>query len=234
MRNVFIIALALVFSTGVAFAQDNEAFVDQVSVAGADHDALVDQTGSENEARVTQSSVNPPLFGGHEAIAFQDGSGNFARQIQEGGSNNFARIDQDGHNNSARQEQGRNGNEARIVQSGDDNEALQFQDMQTTVDASNNFARINQHGADNYARQDQDVARNDARISQDGSGNWARQSQDGVSTGIGHNTARTFQNGHDHRALIVQSGGSGFPGPGHFARIDQDGVGNNATIRQRD
>ena len=243
-KTLSMLAFALVFMAGTAFAQDNEASIDQVSVPDADHDATVVQTGKSNDTQIEQVSVAPPLFGGHTASATQTGNRNTVRQTQDGGAGNEAEATQTGNDNFVRQEQGRNGNDAEVTQFGSRNRALQFQDMKTSVDASNNDAVIIQDGDDNFARQDQDLARNDATIEQRGDDNRAEQSQNGVSSGIGQNIADTFQHGFGHDAYTEQIGGVGFAdrpgnegyivqnGNDQVAHISQNGPANTANITQ--
>jgi len=70
MKKLFMIAFALVFSTGIAFAQDNDSDIDQV---GDDSDATVVQDGSMNESVISQNSG----FGtGHTAEVTQTGMEN--------------------------------------------------------------------------------------------------------------------------------------------------------------
>jgi len=74
MKKLTTLTIALFFTAGMAFAQSNDATVDQV---GSDNDASISQVGSDNDADVTQS-------GTHEASVTQIGVDNSATVLQQG------------------------------------------------------------------------------------------------------------------------------------------------------
>jgi len=80
MKKLFTLAFALVFSTGIAFAQDNESIVNQ---SGSSIDATVTQDGQDNYSELNQSD---DFLNGHSATIEQVGDENYSSiQTQNGG-----------------------------------------------------------------------------------------------------------------------------------------------------
>ncbi len=80
MKKLFTLAFALVFSTGIAFAQNNESIVNQ---SGSSIDATVTQTGQDNYSELNQSE---DFLDGHSATITQVGDENYSNiQTQNGG-----------------------------------------------------------------------------------------------------------------------------------------------------
>jgi len=98
MKKVTTILAAFLFTAGMAFAQNNEATVDQI---GDDHDAAITQTGEINTAYVTQT-----------ADAGREGADVGFAEITQTGDENFVNL---------RQRNFFGDNEATITQIGDRN-----------------------------------------------------------------------------------------------------------------
>jgi hypothetical protein len=80
LKNTFTLAVALVFTAGLAFGQSNESIVNQV---GSSIDATVTQTGQSNYSELDQSE---DWIDGHSATITQIGENNYSNiQTQNGG-----------------------------------------------------------------------------------------------------------------------------------------------------
>jgi len=116
MKKLLTLAFAFVFMTGVAFAQSNDASVDQ---SGDDNDATIEQIGSQNQADLIQRNFGSS---GHTADIFQDGSQNTADVLSQGGvGTNVVDLDQLGSDNEATIAQLWGQNTAEVLQDGSGN-----------------------------------------------------------------------------------------------------------------
>jgi len=79
MKKLFTLALALVFSTGLAFGQNNMATINQM---GDDHDASIDQVGQLNEAYVDQTDGGGGSTGNAVSTVDQEGDANLVNLRQ--------------------------------------------------------------------------------------------------------------------------------------------------------
>ena len=104
-------ALALLASTGFAFAASNFALVNQI---GSDNSADVLQDGTSNQTRILQGTLAAP-GDNNIAIIDQDGTGNLAGfqaysdsqwTLRQYGNNNLIDIEQDGRSNEVGQDNG--------------------------------------------------------------------------------------------------------------------------------
>ena len=200
MKKVFTFMFALVFMTGVAFAQSNDASVDQ---SGDDNDATIEQIGSQNQADLIQRNFGSS---GHVADIFQDGSQNTADVLSQGGvgtntvdldqlgtgnettiaqlwGQNAAEVMQDGSDNVVNlQHRGSFQSSADIVQGGDRNSAVILDVGQTGSNPNtNNDAIVSQTGDDNSVFIAQGVfggaSESVADFTQDGDGNYFETKQ---------------------------------------------------------
>jgi hypothetical protein len=122
-------------------SQVGDANITTIAQTAPNAYARVDQSGSANEADVTQSGN-----GSAYARATQAGQGNFARVEQSGSGQNVVYLDQTGSRNWAWSNQASLGaihNGGRLVQVGNDN------DMQLVQEGSDNRALLTQEGDDN-------------------------------------------------------------------------------------
>ncbi|SHF32839.1 Curlin associated repeat-containing protein [Fodinibius roseus] len=101
MKKLTTLLFVLLFTSSLAFAQSNEATIDQ---NGDSHEATVTQTGSESEVIVDQDS--------------HFGTGHLAEVTQQFGSENYAFVDQDQANSEAFVTQSGSENESRSKQAG--------------------------------------------------------------------------------------------------------------------
>jgi hypothetical protein len=261
LRTTATVFVALVFTAGMAFGQDNES--------------VVEQQGSQNATSVTQQGTD--TF----ADVSQDGTGNSGTILQNGKIDASERdvaqtdLNQSGTRNSARIEQIRTDfdanaplkveltqegrqNAANIFQKGrgdgatgsmsgvgnvlDVDQIGQFGEFRFTVEGRNNYVRGYQKGV------------NDTEITVDGRGNsfFAEQYQGRNEIGgeiVGsRNDVDVYQNGSGNE--VVGSSGKPFTrdgllvngsnnalnitqtGNGQLSQVTQSGSGNSATITQ--
>ena len=211
MKKLFTLAFALVFSTGIAFAQNNDS---DVSQSGGDNEATIQQVGSNNESDLSQSNFSNGSFLGHEAGIYQDGADNVADVLSDGGTGtNVVDLDQLGTSNDATIAQKWGQNTAEVLQDGMDNEAnVQHRgSYQSSAD-------VDQIGAYNFA-EILDIGQtgsnpntlNEASIMQKGNDNIAGILQEGD----GNKAASTIGPYDSHR---------------NSTNIHQDGNGNDASF----
>lgn len=179
MKTLLTLTTALLFTAGSAFAQSNDATVDQI---GNDNESTIGQTGTLNEAYIQQGG-----FGGGavqsnnaEATIEQAGSMNDAtinqRQGFSGGTaESIHSIDQDGTSNVATLTTFNGGNFGIITQEGDENEARGRQSV-----GSGNMIDALQVGSLNWIDVNQLSSTNGSvTITQNGSENVAAVNQTG-------------------------------------------------------
>ena len=243
--------VALIFTAGMAFGQNNTADVDQSGDnlkgivtqsgqantatlkqnGGADNVANIDQKGTGNESTVLQPHQQGQFGGdapyGVTALVKQDGQSNVSYIQQANTSNDLAD-----------QNQGGSGHEARISQAANWNAFTKAEQDQF---GSGQYARIRQAfspgaevvqlqlGSDNSADSYQvnsDGASVD--IFQDGSDlqiDTEQRDADGSSI-------ESSQEGSLHGAEILQGKGFVSNGEDLTAILDQSGTGHHATIKQ--
>ena len=127
MKKLFTLAFALVFSTGIAFAQNNSSTIDQV---GNGHAAMITQTGDQNSSELTQDIATGPAqsnYDGHATVT-QTGDRNTSKLTQftfYGGHD--ATITQDiGNDNYSEIVTSNGGGSADVTLNGDENELLSY------------------------------------------------------------------------------------------------------------
>jgi len=183
-----ILSVAMLCTTSILFAQDNESTVLQL---GDNATSIVAQHGSSNTAYQYQTS-NDGLVD-----IYQLGSGNYAKQDQGKQWDHQTSFDDSS-----------NGASMEIKQIGDKNSAEQ------TQTGENGIALIHQTGDTNQAYQYQSVGGNNSTTTQIGNLNWAQSTQNGLGNGsvilqnLNGNSATVMQTGNNHMSNINQSGAS--------------------------
>ena len=256
MKKLFTLAFALVFSTGLAFAQDNNSDIDQV---GDFSTATVSQVGSMLDATVYQDGSSSQQRG-NEAMVSQVGTSNEA-YVQQLGEQNNANIDQAGSGNyaeivgqtgfandaSALQDDDTENSFIYIDQQGDGNAAFydsyadaeQYNQSGSTINIFHTRVGINdpagsrmdvvqRDGANNYVKVDGFGNVLDVDVLQEGGdNNQAFVDQDAPALGQPGNLSATItQLGSDNFADVTQSGF------GHTSDVMQNGNTNTATVTQ--
>ena len=96
MKKLIAIFGVIAFTAGMAFAQNNDASIDQT---GDNHEAVIEQIGLSNKAYVVQTQNNDNFHA--EADIMQHGDFNFVNlnQSSHWGVNTEANIEQIGNNN---------------------------------------------------------------------------------------------------------------------------------------
>lgn len=227
MKTLLTLTTALIFTAGSAFAQTNDASIDQV---GDDHEATISQTGSMNAAYVTQTAD-----AGREgddlgtATVTQDGSENYVNLRQRSFyGDSEATITQLGDGNSVRGSslgsefvQNHGLNVIDVMMDGDDNTlySLVGSAAQKNVNTllldilgDNNSVGLFQHFG--FGDVDIDGSSNSVSLSQRSSANATAQ------------TAYVDIMGSDNMVGITQTGES------HTATVDVTGSFNSSTITQ--
>lgn len=219
IKQLLTLSFALLFMTGAAMAQNNDAYIEQIT-PGPNAVATATQGGLDNVSRIFQTS--------------HDGS---ATQWQNG-EENFARIDQEGSGSSSvSQEQDGNLNEARAVQFSYQNSVIVQKQTgnENYAEADQGFRRNSksvqvQEGDGHYGyvlqRSNVSLVRQDQLGGQDNEAVTRQLNKTRLSTalttqlgGVGNRGVIVQDGSNGHFAEIVQDGGTG-----GFARIDQSGV----------
>lgn len=237
MKKLTTLLLAFLVTAGMAFAQNNEAKIDQV---GDNILGDVYQEGNSNTATIDQENLDVTF----QVIGFieQIGRNNTAIQNQTSNASNnnrrgFADFEQLGNDNYAYLNQGDWGGDAVFKQHGHDNWIGVRQ--QGNYD---NIAEINQYGDNNKVAY---VYESNGQLSfNEGTTALNHRSQiwitqDGITGGIGNrvgfhqngwNTADITQIGDNNEVLLYQQhvGNQG----NHDATVVQDGFDNHASIYQ--
>ncbi|WP_340104016.1 hypothetical protein [Rhodohalobacter sp. 8-1] len=222
MKKLSTLTLGLLFAAGSAFAQSNDATVDQ---SGDYNTSTVDQSGNGNETLINQvvdAGVSDPVKF-NEATVEQTGSENFADidqrnrgQHSSRGLFNDADLIQDGTLNYAIIDQagiGR-GNDVKLSQLGIENRAEVSQRQGGRLSGYGSESRAVQSGERNELYLTMGNF-NDAGITQDGNDNYADISQLSFS----NDYVELKQTGDENEVLLNQSGGT--------ADVQQIGVGGN-------
>lgn len=258
MKKYFSITAILLFVAGIAFAQNNQATVDQ---DGNANEAMIEQIGNLNQATVDQDGyeINADIYQSgtsNQAIAIQSTDGllleGVSANIHQEGIQNIAEVDYqnditDNRNTLADIQQYGNENKAYVQQSNHGGEVYILQD------GYNNLARVRQHGnydnhvdiaqyGDNNIVANASLGNNNEISLQEGVKARNHRSeiniiQDGIEGGIGNRvgfnqrgwqTADISQFGDNNETLLYQDGGY------HTSTVIQTGNDNNATILQLD
>ena len=209
MKKVLTLVFAIVLSGSMAFAQNNDANVDQL---GASNEANIEQVGDANNASIGQGENNTD-FG----IRYGGPTGAFVNLDMDPATQsegNLATIAQTGSKNNAIATQGYDGawsrgNEIVLEQTGTENAATTLQGVGGIV------------VDDNYTEVLQEGYRNDVEVAQ------------GELWGPGIVSTNTF----DSELYVLQNGNenvvrAGQIGSGQFADIDQTGNFNSSVVNQ--
>jgi len=252
MKKLTILLVAMLFTVGMAFAQNNDVYVAQT---GNNHIADIEQIGNTNEVTLTQISN---ASGSSVADIDQNGSTNFVSLEQTG--NNSANIDQDGdHTVKGFYDQWNSSNPSAIqINTGGAQNTLDI-----TQESLWNQVYVNQEGGGN----DIDVYQgggnsNVARFLQDGDGNTIDVSLAGGSInrvdiqqlGVGGHTANVdivgsannftsagysyiYQDGEGHTSDVMITGDANYyniyqTGVSQTANVNVNGSSNTALITQ--
>lgn len=233
MKKLSILTLGLFFAAGSAFAQSNDATVDQagddngatVTQSGLNHDATIEQVGDENMSAITQTSES------NDGTSRQFGNDNESSTVQNGNSNQSWTVQgwysEDAANNTI----------SSVTQNGNGNYTLAYTSL-----GDNNKVSVEQEATGNMAivmqgwsNPDDYVNDNNASISQFSSDNDARIFQ---YNGDNNTATVTQQGGNDNNGQISQGYlwavnglniSAAFSNEGH---IVQNGDQNNATAMQ--
>lgn len=245
MKKLSTLTLGLLFAAGSAFAQSNDATVDQI---GNDNDATVEQTnsgnnsatlsqdGDENRADLIQRNYGSAGSAGHEADISQDGDRNEADVLSQGGVGvNTVDLEQIGMDNYTQIDQFWGSNDATVSQDGSENEALI-----SHRGTFNSEATITQAGMDNEAAirdGGQGTGPNSgtsSSIFQSGNDNYASIDQYGDG-----NSASSWVAGSDNEVFQTQSSASNsqrveITGDNNTYSVDQEvGTGNKLYVNSR-
>ena len=201
MKKLFTLAFALVFSTGIAVAQNN--------------DATIDTDGDRNSASITQQS-NANLS---EASITQTGDANTGDLTQQNGFYHEATLEQVGDRNSATLTQDNTNTFADLYQEGNGNTIVGFQRSRLFggPGVSISDLEVDQIGSGNYVDVDMDAESptgepktNVADIDQDGDRNTVLLSQNrsdfSSNSGNGLNSASISQVGNGNYTDAAQDG----------------------------
>lgn len=252
MKKLSTLTLGLLFAAGSAFAQSNDASVEQ---NGDNHDAQVTQSGELNFADVTQSNGYNEVILNQESNASGSSSAIIIQDVSATSSSNRGQdvmLDQVGYN------------EATITQGAAGNKVLNYTEdgaaTQTSLGSLNtllinqggtawsrvfvdqteggNSADVKQSGGisfvasilqdseNNTASVTQTGANSDADIQQLGAGSHMATVIQGESFSDGTNTGVIVQDGLSHTVTLTQYGDA------NLSTITQNGELNVATVMQ--
>jgi hypothetical protein len=234
LRTTATVFVALVFTAGMAFGQDNESHISQV---GSNIEATVNQDGSDNYSDLDQSE---DFTGGHSATIEQIGENNYSNiQTQNGGGT--ANVYMKGDNNElvdwktrerggfgANQKNGLNVFDLDIT--GDNNSVGMTQEFgdAATVDLNgdNNTLGLRQLSNANYQEEDFHTA----SITVNGSDNQLTVNQagpNGGTGGTGNSATVTLESASDFNTVNVVQRGSM-----HTSTVTVNGSNNTASVTQ--
>ena len=226
MKKLLTLTTALLFTAGMAFAQSNDASIDQF---GDDHEATITQAGEMNSAFVEQT-VRADRSGSDvgEATITQSGDENYVNLLQRSFfGDSEATITQVGSGNSVQgtsassafyQNHGLNILDVRME--GDDNTLYS---LRGEAQKNTNTLLLDILGSENSVGLLQEFGYGD--ISIEGSGNMITLDQKSGSNATAQSAYVDILGG-DNMVDIYQRGGS------HTANVDIDGYSNTATITQ--
>ena len=220
MKNVLTLLIAILFTAGMTFAQNNQATVNQLEVDNSD--VAIAQLGNGNEATASQNNGN-----NFDIDITQEGSSHVATATQNGPNGSMDMIIRQigGDNNAATVTQNRGQNHwADVLQQGSDNVLNLLQDNTSTK------AIVSQVGNNNeaYLTQINKVfaSTSNLTVTQDGDGNYAFYDAEGL--GSVANNATIFQQFDDNYASVTQR----FNIEGNNADLEQIGFDNRMTVEQ--
>jgi len=224
MKKLSTLLIALFFTAGMAFAQNNEATIEQL---GNGYEGTINQLGDGNSAELIQGmpgwdQPNMKKVG----LIEQTGDKNNAN-VKQKSHRSDVEVLQTGNLNIANVDVGmRTGGgaivTARVTQIGDGNSATQDHVGSGYKPNKNyDFLSITQEGDNNAATQYQrtNYYESSAVIVQKGDGNTASQEQERNMVGD------ILQDGDGNTAVMIQEGKVG------FAKIHQDGDFNDVSIK---
>jgi len=207
MKKLMTLLAAILFTTGMVFAQNNDADVNQEV---DDSEVTIMQLGSDNKAETDQIDGN-----GNMSINInQSGANNDSDILQVKGQWHEAQIDQLGSGNEIDLTQDNTSTLATINQNGTDNKADVYQrNYLFSFGTYSSSVGVDQTGDNNQAWVDSDGFGNNVSITQGSSG-----------TPSNGQYANVTQDGSDNESSIEQFGNGG----ADHTQI-QDGSANNAV-----
>jgi hypothetical protein len=215
LKQLLTFAFALVFMTGIAFAQNNDSSIDQV---GNGHFADIDQMGDDNLSELVQDlgKVQPNNDGKGSAIVTQTGNENINKLSQNTFfGNHDATITQVGDRNYSEIFTSNGGGSATVTMMGDDNRLEQYKKASLENQKNDNMFVLDVTGDRNETGMFQQFGHGTVTIT--GSDNSVQLRQD---AGANFNTAL-----YDVATITVD---------GDFNQIEVDqgkeGVNNLATV----
>lgn len=220
MKRLTTLLAAFLFTTGMVFAQSNDA---DVSQTGYDNAAEVDQFGLENDVTLEQvHNHSNGTAGINDAYVKQTGNTNEATVYQRNrgqyaasGVNNNLNLIQTGFDNYANTYQAiARGNDIKLSQLGDDNIADIYQHQGGKLTGYGSAPRSVQIGGSNEIYLNMGNF-NDAGISQTGGDNYADISQNSFS----NDNVQLDQRGDANDMRLDQNDGN--------ADVQQLGLGEN-------
>ncbi|MFO8029804.1 MAG: curlin repeat-containing protein [Cyclonatronaceae bacterium] len=225
MKNVLTLLIAILFTAGMTFAQDNDATIDQV---GDDHEAMIDQIGFSNTAYVDQTDGGSN--GDATADILQEGDNNYVNLLQRAfhgfPDESHATITQIGDGNSVEGTsatsafyQNQPGGILEVYMEGDDNTLYSMRDE---AQKNNNEFFLDILGSENTVGMQQERGIGDVDI--EGDLNTVTLSQLGNNTVF--NTATIDILGNENGVSVTQTMDS------NSATVNVDGSFNSATITQ--
>jgi hypothetical protein len=262
MKKLSILTLGLFFAAGSAFAQSNDATVDQT---GDYHEASIEQSGELNFATVTQGNGYNEVVLSQESNAAGSSSATITQDVSATSSANRGqevKLDQVGYN-LANITQGAAGN--KVLNYTEDGAATQtsvgglntltvtqntawsrvFVDQMeggntATVSqfGGNGFvASILQNSENNTATVSQTGSSSEIDIQQNDSGNHTATVTQGFNFQDGTNNGTVVQNGLSQTSTLTQYGDGNLStitqsGELNVAIVLQDGMSNTATATQ--
>jgi hypothetical protein len=250
LRITATFALALVFSAGVAFGQQNTANITQSGPDGGYGDAIVDQDGSDLTATIEQLAARDNEDGNYAEISQTDNGSSNEAYIDQGGDKNIAEITQVGGSGNYAEITGQNAfsNNGKAFQVNGTKNSDIFIDM----NGGGNFTFFSESVA--RARQEsQSNSEIDIDISHGGVGadvdavqkNGSSNTMDLDLTGSGNTVDVLQEDGSVYEAVVTQNApgrrSTGdltvridqLNGSSHYVNVTQSGNGHTADITQK-
>ncbi|MCA1807571.1 MAG: hypothetical protein LC687_06970 [Actinobacteria bacterium] len=227
MKKLTTLLVAMLFTAGMAFAQSNDATIDQV---GDDHEAMIEQIGFSNMAYVDQTDGGGASNGDAYADILQQGDENYVNLNQRAffgfPDESDATITQIGNRNRVEGTsatsafyQNQPGGVVEVYMEGDDN---RLYSLRGEAQKNKNEFFLDIIGSDNTVGMEQEGGSGDVDI--DGDLNTVTVSQLGNNTVF--NTATVDILGNENGVSVTQTMDS------NSAAVNVDGSFNSATITQ--
>ena len=218
LKITSIFALALVFTAGMAFAQNNSSTIDQV---GNGHAATITQTGDQNSSELTQDILSGPAeskYGG-DATVIQTGDRNTSKLTQNTFYNDHdATIEQVGDDNYSEIVGSNGGGEADVYMEGDGNA---LNSLFPETQKNDNDFDLNIVGGSNTVGLFQEFGDGTVDITGDGNEVLLRQHAGGANYDpLDYDQATITVNGSDNMIDVNQDGGAGARGLNNTATVD--------------